>query len=108
MVPVYYSRTKFSLENLSIIYRGIESIGLFMATCSETGWSIEQILLLPDHQRNGVGEEVIRAFLSEAKQVDVPVSLNVLRDSPALRLYERLGFKIVSKTELEVRMIFCV
>lgn len=101
-----YSRERLELANVTVIENEIERIGFFKLIRTETRWFIEQIQLLPDYQGKGVGEEVIRFFLGEAKQADTQVYLNVLRNNPALRLYERLGFKIASTTEFELTMVW--
>ena len=102
----FYPVERLDLANLMIIENEIKRIGLFKFNRTENRWFIEQIQLLPDLQGKGVGEEVIRAFLDEATRANTPVHLNVLRNNRALRLYERLGFKVASTNEFEVAMIW--
>lgn len=99
-----YRRVRYGFEDATIICDGTEGIGLIRLTRSKDGWYIHQIQMLPSHQGQGIGREVICAVLAEATQVGLPVSLSVLRDNPALRLYERLGFHVISKTEFEFDM----
>jgi ribosomal protein S18 acetylase RimI-like enzyme len=50
------------------------------------------ISLLPEHRGHGIGEKLLRALLEESIEQGVPVRLQVLKNNPAARLYERLGF----------------
>jgi ribosomal protein S18 acetylase RimI-like enzyme len=61
--------------------------------------SAEQILLidialLPEHRGSGIGSEVLRDLLAESAESSKPVRIHVEHQNPALRLYQRLGFRI--------------
>lgn len=56
--------------------------------------TLVDIALLPEHRGQGIGSELIRELLDEAGGTGKPVRLHVLRNNPAARLYERLGFSI--------------
>jgi len=51
---------------------------------------ITNLYLEPDCQGRGLGSAVMAALLAE--RPDLPVLLEVLKESPALRFYARLGF----------------
>ncbi|HEV2676781.1 MAG TPA: GNAT family N-acetyltransferase [Aliidongia sp.] len=53
---------------------------------------VDQFYLDPRFQGSGLGSAVLRALLAEADAVGKPVVLTVLRDSAAIRFYERHGF----------------
>ena len=55
-------------------------------------WRLVDIALLPSSRGAGVGTRLLRALQDEAAGARVPLKLRVLRDSPAHRLYARLGF----------------
>jgi ribosomal protein S18 acetylase RimI-like enzyme len=55
---------------------------------------IVDIALLRAFRRRGVGTSVLRALLTAADEAGATVTLSVLADSPAQRLYERLGFRV--------------
>jgi ribosomal protein S18 acetylase RimI-like enzyme len=74
-------------------------IGVVKVIREPTQWKLLQLQLLPDHQRNGIGTQVVQSVLREAKLAHVPVVLTVLKSNPASRLYERLGFKVVGERE---------
>lgn len=50
------------------------------------------VALLPEHRNRGTGSELIRELQQRAFELEKPLRLQVLADSPARRLYERLGF----------------
>jgi GNAT superfamily N-acetyltransferase len=53
---------------------------------------LDQFYLDPTHQGGGLGSAVLRALLAEADAAGKPVVLTVLKDSAAIRFYERHGF----------------
>jgi len=53
------------------------------------------IALLPEHRGRGHGGAIIERILAEGAERGVPVSIHVESENPALRLYERLGFRHV-------------
>jgi ribosomal protein S18 acetylase RimI-like enzyme len=55
---------------------------------------IVDIALLPLGRGNGVGSALLRELLAEADAAGQLVTIHVERLNPALRLYERLGFRL--------------
>lgn len=51
------------------------------------------IALLPEHRGRGLGTRLIAMLLDEARAAGHVVRIHVEQFNPALRLYERLGFK---------------
>ena len=61
---------------------------------------LANVYLLPEFQNRGVGSMVVRGLMAEARDLGVPLTLNVLRNNPdARRLYERLGLHMVGENE---------
>lgn len=56
---------------------------------------IVDIALLPEFRGQGLGARILRELLDEAAQRRVPVRIHVERENPAIRLYQRLGFREV-------------
>ena len=54
---------------------------------------IVDIALLPEYRNRGIGTRLLRGLQSEAAAAGKPLSIHVERFNPALRLYERLGFR---------------
>jgi len=57
------------------------------------GLRVVDIALLPEHRNRGIGGSLLSDLLGEARALQLPLSLSVLRSSPAIRLYRRLGFE---------------
>ena len=53
------------------------------------------VAVLPEHRGKGVGTALLRRLLAEAAERFKAVSLSVSPNNPAVRLYERLGFRTV-------------
>ena len=56
---------------------------------------IVDISLLAEHRGRGVGTQLLRGVLARGDIGGKPVSIHVERMNPALRLYQRLGFRLV-------------
>ncbi|MEM6455612.1 MAG: GNAT family N-acetyltransferase [Acidobacteriota bacterium] len=54
---------------------------------------IIDIALLPDWRGRGIGGALMRRVLDEAAAAGKPVRIHVEKNNPALRLYDRLGFR---------------
>jgi ribosomal protein S18 acetylase RimI-like enzyme len=81
-----------------VAYEGAD-IGVLGIERHEDALFIDKIYILPDYQRCGIGTALIQTVLDDAFQSDLPVRLRVLKNNPAKRLYERLGFVQVAETE---------
>lgn len=56
---------------------------------------VVDVSLLPEHRGKGLGTRILQDLFVEAGAAGLPVSIHVERFNPALRLYERLGFRMV-------------
>jgi ribosomal protein S18 acetylase RimI-like enzyme len=54
---------------------------------------IVDIALLPEYCNRGIGTTLLKGLQSEAAAAGKPLRIHVERFNPALRLYERLGFR---------------
>jgi ribosomal protein S18 acetylase RimI-like enzyme len=80
-----------------IIMAVAKPVGVLTVKELETHFQLDQLFVLPEYQRNGIGTELVRQILQRAKHLEVPVRLRVLRVNPAKRLYERMGFLVTSE-----------
>lgn len=58
----------------------------------------------PDQRGQGVGRRMLEALLAEATRRNVGLCLNVRDSNPAMRLYERLGFRVVAGSAVRNRV----
>jgi ribosomal protein S18 acetylase RimI-like enzyme len=64
------------------------------------------IALIPDFRRRGIGSALMRTMIQEAEQDAKAVRLFVEQFNPALRWYERLGFRVVSAGPIYFEMVW--
>jgi ribosomal protein S18 acetylase RimI-like enzyme len=66
--------------------------------------TLVDIAVLPEYRNRGIGTTLIQSLLKEATCAQKSVALHVLRWSSAARLYERLGFTMVSDDGVYLEM----
>lgn len=99
-------RLLYKYECAEIVQYDGRDIGLLKVDRSERPWMLIQIQLAPEFQRRGLGEQLLRQLLLEAKEQGAPVQLSVLRANPARRFYERLGFVVAAEKEHALVMVY--
>lgn len=75
-----------------VILRGGDRVGRLYLARGEHELRIMDISLLPEHRGQGIGTALLGELLDEAAQTRRTVRAHVERNSPAVRLYRRLGF----------------
>ncbi len=98
-------RIRAHFPDAKIICHANARIGFIKTHLSSTEWAISQLQVVPALQGKGVGTEVIRRVIEQADRYSVPVTLCVLKNNPAIRLYERLGFRVVLQNDVELSLI---
>lgn len=83
----------FPAASFDLIVSGTDVLGRLYVDRGERAWTVLDIALLPQHQRQGIGTRVLSQLLAEAVTAGKPVRLHVERTNPAQRLYRRLGFE---------------
>ena len=68
-------------------------VGRMMVDRTDTALLLRDIALLTEHRNTGIGSRLIQDLMKEATLVGKPIELHVVASSPAVRLYERLGFR---------------
>lgn len=67
---------------------------------------IHEIVLLPEFQGKGIGSNLLKEIIQEASTKNIPIKLQVLKESQAQHLYRRLGFKDIGVTDTHYKMEF--
>ena len=62
------------------------------------------IYITPAMQRKGIGTCVVQELLDLARHQSQAVTLSVMKINPAVRLYERLGFRTIREDEHKLYM----
>jgi ribosomal protein S18 acetylase RimI-like enzyme len=55
---------------------------------------LDDIMIAPEHRDRGIGTQVMRMLMDEARTRGVPLRLSVLDGNRVRVLYERLGFRV--------------
>lgn len=92
------------LTEVRIVTFNGSDVGWLQVQESLTEVRLLQFFIAPNQQRKGIGTEVLRNLLAAWEATAKPVVLSVLKNNPARRLYERLGFSEVGDTGVKYEM----
>ena len=93
-----YYQQQFPQAEYLVIMEGDGPIGRLYVNRRPNEIRIIDIALLTEHRGGGMGGQVMQDLLEEAADAGKPVRIHVLRDSTALHLYDRLGFRKTGDT----------
>lgn len=68
-------------------------VGRLLVERGESRILLRDIALLKEFRNAGIGSQLVQDLMTEATAAGKPIELHVLIMSPAVRLYERLGFR---------------
>lgn len=85
-------RRGFSPDHTRLIVADGAKVGCVTLKRIPDGLEIEHFYLEPALHNRGIGSEVLRRLLDEADALGLPVTIGVLKQSPAARFYRRQGF----------------
>ena len=88
-----YYRGQFKRASFLVVELEGEPIGRLYTDRREDEIRILDIALLPEYRGRGLGSALMQEILAEAAEASKAVRIHVERFNPALRLYERLGFR---------------
>jgi GNAT superfamily N-acetyltransferase len=98
--------SQLDLPASQLIQVDAQEVGFIMTPVRDGVLWIHTICIVPEHRRKGIGTEVIRSVIAEAKRQNLPLCLRVLKVNPARELYERLGFKVTEESRHHYQMQF--
>jgi GNAT superfamily N-acetyltransferase len=99
----HYRRYFPGCEFLVILIAGRDAGRLFLDR-REGEICVVDIALLPEQRGFGAGGAILRAVLAAARASNTPVTMHVERFNPALRLYQRLGFRQAADEGIYLRL----
>ncbi|MFL5329273.1 MAG: GNAT family N-acetyltransferase [Gemmataceae bacterium] len=97
----------FDPEQWWLATRNGEPAGVALATMPEDGaWDVAYLGVVPEARRKGIGQELVRKLLFEAKAAAIPmVTLAVdARNEPARRLYHAAGFEPYDERDVYLKI----
>ena len=87
-----------------IVSEAGRDIGWLQNRIEDGALFLAQIFLDPAFQNRGIGTNVLKGMLKDAEDSDLAMTLGVVRNNPALRLYKRLGFYVTGEDERKFYM----
>lgn len=90
-------RTAFPGGKFELILSQDKSAGRIYTHQSIDEIRLIDLALMPDFRGQGIGTALLTSLLAEATQSGRPVRFHVERMNRALRLYERLGFRVIGE-----------
>ena|ERR1700722_7870771 len=97
-------RQQWELTQVRIVTSGGADIGWLQSTMRGGSLFVAQLFVGASFQRRGIGTEVIHRLIKEAAHAGQAVTLGVVKINPAVRLYERLGFRVAHEDDRKFYM----
>jgi ribosomal protein S18 acetylase RimI-like enzyme len=91
-------------EEVRIISVDGKDVGWLQVADLPTEIRLQKFFVSPQFQRHGIGSEVLSNLLVTWRSTGKKIVLKVLKNNPARRLYERLGFSVAAEAGVTFRM----
>ena len=88
---------KFVLTEVRIIVAGDTDVGYLQTIAGADAFDLKEFHIDARFQNRGIGAEVVRLLLAEARRMAKPVTVSVVEFNPARAFYERAGFRVVGQ-----------
>lgn len=92
------------ISNHEMITQSGKSVGCIATRLDTDGLHLLKLYLAPHARNHGIGAVILRHLIGRA--AGHSVLLRVLVTNPAVRFYERNGFRIAHRTDTHVYMVF--
>jgi ribosomal protein S18 acetylase RimI-like enzyme len=91
--------------SIRLVFEDDAFVGMLQVVATDTEVEVAEVQVHPDHQGRGLGTRLLREVLDDARRTGRDVVLSTgLRNDGALRLYARLGFDEVRRTDTHVHL----
>lgn len=97
-------RVNYFFEEGRLIYHKGLIVGFLKYSYKEDYIHLIQIQVEPAYQNKGFGKKILQFVLERARAKNLNVRLEVLKNSPARKLYEALGFNIIDEDKFSYEM----
>ena len=94
----------YDQHNTKIVEVDGEAAGWLTVVIEPSRLEISSIYLTSAKQNAGIGTSLLKQIFRAAEVEGKCVTISTAKISPARRLYERLGFEVVSESEFKVYM----
>lgn len=99
-----YFEESWKPETHGIIQNDGESCGYCSIEERPDHIVVHELVLSPDFQGQGIGSQVLKGIIEDAKLKGLPIKLQVLRENHAYNLYRKFGFKDTGSTDTHFLM----
>jgi GNAT superfamily N-acetyltransferase len=90
---------QFKIEEVQIITVDGADAGWLQTQVESAAIHLAQLYVVPALQRQGIGTAVLRGLIQEARSEQRALTLAVVKINPAVRLYQRHGFRITHEDQ---------
>lgn len=97
-------RRRWDETQVMIITLDGTDIGWLQSFVKEDGLFLAQLFVDRALRGQGIGTAMVKALIEEAARAGRALTLGVVKTNPALRLYERLGFRTTHEDERKFYM----
>ena len=97
-------RQRWDVGQVRIITLDGTDIGWLQSFVKDDALFLGQLFVDGALRRQGIGTEVVKGLIEEVARASRAVTLGVVKTNPALRLYERLGFRTTHEDERKFYM----
>jgi GNAT superfamily N-acetyltransferase len=97
-------RQRWDVMQIRIVTLDGTDIGWLQSFIKDDALFLGQLFVNESLRGQGIGTELVKGLIEEAASVGRAVTLGVVKTNPALRLYERLGFRTTHDDERKFYM----
>jgi ribosomal protein S18 acetylase RimI-like enzyme len=97
-------RQRWDVGQVRIITLNGTDIGWLQSFAKDDAVFLGQLFVDSALRGQGIGTEVVKGLIEEAARAGQALTLGVVKTNPALRLYERLGFRTTHEDERKFYM----
>src|SRR5665213_1636654 len=81
-------------------------IGRCLVDRSDERLRLVDLAIVPEWQGKGIGTRVLAELAQQSRETGVKLSLRIVKENPALRLYSRVGFEVETADEVSYEMVW--
>jgi ribosomal protein S18 acetylase RimI-like enzyme len=94
----------YPLASNYVILSNSEPAGRLIISTEHNDLHLIDIAILTDFRNRGIGTKILEWLFEQSRQTKLPIRFYVEKINPAMRLYERLGFRVVADVTSHFQM----
>ena len=97
-------RRRWNVTQVRVVRLGRKDIGWLQSFAQDDTLFLAQLFVEKTLRGRGIGTRLLRGLIEEAATAGGALTLGVVKTNPALRLYQRFGFRITREDERKFYM----